>query len=476
MSPATARRTFALVSALTWLPTALGIATMVLLMQVRGLSLAGVGVAFAAYGITVAILELPTGGLADVIGRRTVLAVSAGVGIAAMLGMAFATSLWQFVALSMLKGVSRALSSGPAEAWYVDTVSRPRVSIAASASERGAERARRRTTDTAGSADETALRQGLAAGHTAGAAALAIGTIAGGVLPLLVPKGHGVLVPLSVPMLLAAVAAGLQLAVVLARMPEPPRAHRPGFGEVLRGVPATIGRGLRLGVRDHMLARVMLSGAALGFSLNAIEMLTPGRLAQLTGDAAAGSTAYAVVAAIGFGAVAVGSALGGVVARLIGGPARTAALGLAVAAVSLGGLAASAGLTGLAGIVAAAAAYTGMFLGLGITNPVRSELMHQRVTGAERATVLSVFSFVLMVGGTGSVPLGALAARWSVAPAWWIAAAVLLGSAALYLGRPARSAGDAVFAGVQVHPAGSQEADQGHPELAGQVHGEGAGR
>lgn len=389
------------------------------------------------------------------IGRRAVLAVSAAVGIAAMLGLAFATSLWQFVALSMLKGVSRALSSGPAEAWYVDAA------------------------HATGAADETALRRGLAAGHSAGSAALAIGTIAGGGLALVPLPGHGVLVPLSVPMLFAAAAAGLQLVVVLTGMPEPPRERHPRFGEVVRGVPATIGRGIRLGVRDGMLARVMLSGAALGFALNAIEMLTPGRLAQLTGDAATGSTAYAVVAAIGFGTVALGSALSPWLARRMGGPARTAAVGLTVAAMSLGGLAATAGLAGLAGIVAAAVAYTGMFLGLGISNPVRSELMHQRVSSPERATVLSVFSFVLMVGGTGAVPLGVVATRWSVAPAWWIAAAVLLGSAALYLGRhrrPVPSAGDAVGAGVEVHPAGAQEADQGHAELAGQVHGQGAGR
>lgn len=61
LSAAAARRRFALVSALTWLPTAFGVATMVLLMQVRGLSLTGVGLAFAMYGITVAVLELPAG-------------------------------------------------------------------------------------------------------------------------------------------------------------------------------------------------------------------------------------------------------------------------------------------------------------------------------------------------------------------------------------------------------------------------------
>ncbi|MGH3739666.1 MAG: MFS transporter, partial [Micromonosporaceae bacterium] len=319
MSPTSARRRFALVSALTWLPTSLGVATMVLLMQVRGLSLAGVGIAFAAYGIAVAVLELPTGGLADVIGRRTVLAASAAVAIAAFAGLAFATSLWQFVAVSVLKGISRALSSGPAEAWYVDTH----------------HAARTRAGDQTGSGDqagsgERELRRGLATGHAAGSATLAVGTIVGGALPLLVPlPERGVIVPLSVPILLAVVAAVALLVVVVVGLPEPERAASPPLGEVLRGVPATIRRGIALGVRDRLLARVLLTAGALGFALNAIELLTPGRLAQLTGDPATASTAYALVAAVGFGAVAAGAAVSPLLARALGTRRDSSATGVA---------------------------------------------------------------------------------------------------------------------------------------------------
>ncbi|MGH3739546.1 MAG: MFS transporter, partial [Micromonosporaceae bacterium] len=164
---------------------------------------------------------------------------------------------------------------------------------------------------------------------------------------------------------------------------------------------------------------------------------------------------------------------------------RTAALGATLAAGSLGGLAASAGLTGAAGIVAAGVAYTGMFLGLGIANPVRSELMHGRVSATERATLLSVDSLMLMCGGTlGAAVQGAIAARWSIGVAWWIAAGVLLAGALLYLSRKRDGSGERdgsgqrhpVGAGVEVHPARAQEADQREAELVGQVDGEGAGR
>ncbi|MQA26604.1 MAG: MFS transporter, partial [Micromonosporaceae bacterium] len=422
-----ARRRFVLISALTWLPRGLGLPVMVLLMEVRGIGLAGVGLVFAVYGIAVASLELPTGGLADVIGRRTVLAASAAVTVGAVVWMAFATSLWMFVAIGVLNALARALSSGPAEAWYVDAVH------AAAATAGGGKRA-----SGGGGPDAGELRRGLAQGNAAGSAALAVGTLVGGGLPLVIAlwgllPDRGVLVPLSAPMLLAALAGAGQLAVALLGMPEPERAgERPRFGEVLRDVPATVGRGARLGFRDGLLARVLLTAAALGIALNAIELLTPGRLADLTGNPAAASTWYAIVAAIGFAAVSVGSALGPWVARLLGGgettdAGRTAATGAVVAAVSLGGLAASASLDGTAGIAAAALAYTGMFLGLGIADPSRSELMHSRASAKERATVLSVDSLLLQAGGAlSAIGLGALAAHWSVAPAWWLAAATLL--------------------------------------------------
>ncbi len=478
ITPRSAKRRYVLISALTWLPPGLQMATMVLLMQTRGLGLASVGLAIAVFSLTVASLELPTGGLADVIGRRAVLAASGAVGLVAMLWLAFATTLWQFLAIAVLKAVARALSSGPAEAWYVDTVH--------ASGETGGQ-----------------LRRGLAAGATAGGAALAVGTLTGGSLPLLLPRlgawpQDAILIPMSTPMLLAALAYVALLAATMIGMPEPHRASDPvpAVREVMRDVPAAVVRGVVLGVRDGLLTRVLLTALGLGVALNAIEMLTPGRLADLTGDPETAGTAYGVVAAVGFAAVAVGSALSPVTARLLAprdrhptlipsaalAPAssptpreaaatsantaianraadtasrttgaaavmssrstdivtagRTAAAGAVLAAMSLGSLAASASLDGAPGIVAAALAYTGMFIGLGIAEPVRSELLHRRVSGAERATVLSVDSLLLQIGGgLGALGLGTLAASWSVAPAWWVAASMLLAAASLFLTR-----------------------------------------
>ncbi|MGW4963703.1 MFS transporter [Nonomuraea sp. NPDC004186] len=122
MTARSALRRYMLVSFLTWLPLGLMAATMVLLMTARGLGLAEVGLAVTVFSVVTATLELPTGGLADVLGRRVVLAVSAAFTVAALALLAVSTTFWMFLISGVLKGVARALSSGPATSWYVDTL------------------------------------------------------------------------------------------------------------------------------------------------------------------------------------------------------------------------------------------------------------------------------------------------------------------------------------------------------------------
>ena len=66
----TVRTRFLVLLGLRWLPVGLMIPVSVLLMLERGLSLAQAGSVAAIQGITVMILELPTGGLTDALGRR----------------------------------------------------------------------------------------------------------------------------------------------------------------------------------------------------------------------------------------------------------------------------------------------------------------------------------------------------------------------------------------------------------------------
>ncbi|GAB4048486.1 MFS transporter [Catellatospora paridis] len=408
-----ARRRYVLIMFLTWLPAGLYTAPLVLLLLERGLSLGEIAAIGAVYGISVMALELPTGGLSDVLGRRPVLVASAAAGLAGLAVLGLAGAVWLLVVSAVLRGVARALSSGPAEAWYVDAV------------------------HTAEGRDAD-LGPGLARGGVAASAALGVGVLAGGVIPFLWPGAASDGAGLAVPVLLAAVGELVLLLVVVFAMPEA-RGPRPEFGAVLRGVPATVTAGLRLAGRDQVLVRVLGVAAATGTGLAVIELLTPAWMAVLSGGPGRGVLAYALVAAVGFAADAAGSALGVPLTRLLGSPGRAACAGTVLAALGLAGLAGTAALSGWPGLVAAGAAYLLMFLGLGAAVAPVGRLLHDRVEAAERATVLSVQSLLLQLGAAaGSVTLGALAAAYGPGPAF-AGSGLLLAAAALTLwGLPRR--------------------------------------
>src|SRR5690606_28130134 len=334
----------------TWLPIGLAMPSMVLLMTERGLGLAQAGLVLTVFSVVTLTLELPTGGLSDVLGRRVMAAVSAAILTVALVLTAVSATFWMFLAGYALKGVARALSSGPATSWYVDTLHR--------IEGRGAD-----------------LKPGLSRGAAVESAALCLGVLAGGVLPLVVPPGA--VFPLAAPSLAGAVAAAVLLVAVLLALPEPPRA-RVSPGGVLRDVPATVVSGIRLTAGGPVLRRLMLAAACSGVLLVSIELLTPGRLARLAGTAAQGRAAYAVVAAPGFA----GSAAGGALAAGPGGP-----------------LAAAAGRGGAAGLGTAGAVYVPLFAGVSVTGLLCLEMTHTAVTAAERTTVASVSSLALQSGG-----------------------------------------------------------------------------
>jgi MFS family permease len=405
MTGAAAARRYALLNALLWLPAGLYLVPLVLLMLDRGLPVSTIAVVGVVYGLSIAALELPTGGLADVVGRRPVLIASAVAGAAGLLLLGLAGTVALFVASAVLRGAARALSTGPLEAWYVDTVH--------------AERGR-----------EADLTGGLARGEVAASLALAAGTLVGGLVPLALGD-VGPLPALAVPVLLAAGVEVLR-ALITARLPEPPH-PRPAAGAVLRGVPATVVAGLRVAGRDRVLTRLMLAAGGAGIALGTIELLTPAWLAGLSSSPRAAAT-YAVVAAAGFGADAIGGMLAAGAVRRFGSHARAAMAGWTVSALALAGLAGCALLGGTAATVLAGVAYCLLFAGLGAAFPAQAHLLHERIEPGERATVLSVQSLLMQaVGGVGIPLIGWQATRNGIEAGYAVSALVLLASAGLFL-------------------------------------------
>src|SRR5450756_2666218 len=85
-----ARRTLLLLTFTRWFPVGLTIGVTTLLVLERGMSLTQLGVILSMQGFVVLGLELPTGGLADAIGRRPVLIASAVVALAS--GLVYVTA------------------------------------------------------------------------------------------------------------------------------------------------------------------------------------------------------------------------------------------------------------------------------------------------------------------------------------------------------------------------------------------------
>ncbi|MFJ5994486.1 MFS transporter [Streptomyces sp. NPDC092370] len=414
----TARRRYVVLCALLWLPPGLGMATMVLLFGERGMSLATIAGLFAVHSLTVAVLELPTGGLSDVLGRRPVLAVAGALGGVAFVMTGLGTTAWSLTAGMVLMGAARALASGTAEAWYVDTVH--------SCSGPGAE-----------------LRTGLARGGSATSAALAAGLLLGGALPWLLGLGpeagarlsettSGAVLPLSVPLLLGAVLRIVFVAYVLVALREPsrPPATR---RSVLGGVPVTVLDGLRLGGRDALVRRILLASAAAGSAVAVVELLVPSRTAALTGATGSGAMVYAVLACACFVCSGVGSHLAPLTARVAGGGERAVLVGLAAGAGGLLLLGVTASSVHPSATAVAVAGLGLVYLGLGAAGPNENELLHRRVAGAGRATALSVQSLAQQLAGalTG-LAVGVL--RPGPLP-WLLTGAVLLSGALLWLRR-----------------------------------------
>ena len=402
LSPRSALRRFLALTVLRWVTPGLMFPVFVLLPLSRGLTLSQLGLAFAVQGLVVFALELPTGGLADAVGRRWVLVVSAVVALASIGLFLVADSFALFAVVFALHGVYRALDSGPLEAWYVDTV---------------------HATD-----PEAPIEKGLSAHGTVLGLAIAGGSLASGALIALEPL-PGV-DPLIVPVLLALVIQTIGLIAMAVLMREPRRATGwRGLARSAMDTPRTIAEGFGLLKRSRVLLALVAVELFWGFGMVTFEGLMPVRLSEVAGGTQAAAAITGPVVAVAWLASAGGSALTPLLGRWFG-IAPTAALmrilqGLAVAAMGLA-----------AGVVGIIVAYIACNTVHGTSGAAHMTLLHRQAVSSVRATVVSLNSWVAQpAGAVGTIALTALADATSVSTAMLVGAAVLAVAAPLY--RPA---------------------------------------
>jgi MFS family permease len=381
---------YTLSAALIW-----GVNTLFLLGA--GLSFFEVFLANAAFSAGMVLFEVPTGVVADTLGRRVSFLLSVTVlAITTLLYVALAevdAGVVAFAVVSVLMGLGFTFYSGAMEAWLVDALS------------------------VAGHSG--ALDAVFARGQQITGAAMLVGTVGGGLL------GQ---IDLSLPYLVRSGLLVAVFAIAYAVM------HDIGFTPrrvTVAELPAEVARNAREGVAYGWAQRplrllMLASFFQLGFLMWAFYASQPYLLDLLSSDAV--WIAGLVTAGIALSTIA-GNQLVDVLSRRCG---RRTTLLLGAAAVET----CAAIVLGLvSSFWAALPALLLITAATGVTSPVRQAYLHQVVPSEQRATVVSFDSMISNTGGIGGqIGLGALGESRSVGAAF-VAGGIVTGCALPLLAR-----------------------------------------
>jgi MFS family permease len=372
------------------------------------LSLFEVMLVNTAFLIAQALCEVPTGVVADTIGRKaSFLLAIAIISVSTVLYVVtplLGWGLWGFTLGSVLLGVGFTFQTGAVDAWMVDALD---------------------STGWEGPKDRVFAR-----GQQAGGAAMIVGSLAGGLLgnmDLVIPYlvRAGVLVLAFVLVVVLVHDAGFQ--------PRPLRISTVGE-EAARVFRA----GTAYGWRSRVVRPMMFVSAVTGVAGMFVFYSWQPFILQLLGDPKA-VWLLGVVQAVASTLMIAGAGLIGVVMRSGArrrSPARVLAVGSLVSAAGVLGIAVV-GLAKLTPGVGPAAIAIGLWLAwslmFGLLGPLRSSFINEYIPSAQRATVLSLDSLFGDAGGSVGQPiLGWIATVVGLPIAWAIGAVAFAGAAPLY--------------------------------------------
>jgi MFS transporter, DHA1 family, tetracycline resistance protein len=401
-------RHFVLLRALRWLPVGLVLPFLVITPEARGLSLTAIGAALAVHSAVAILLEVPSGALADTIGRRRVLLAGAVLTAASLLLFAVADALLSFMASFALLAAGRALISGSLEAWYVDSL---------------------RALDPA-----APLSHGLSRGTAAEGLAMAVGALAAGGLVVVAGDQRGdpgLFSGYGVAAMAGAVAALAYLAAVAVLVEEPSRTPAAPGSSIAAQTAAVLRTARREATSSVAVRVVVVTAIAWGMSFTAVELLWQPRLDDLTSDPDALGLLLGLLTAASMLAVAAGAWSSTAVNRRFGlWLGYLLALGFGALCIALLGLPDAA--------LPFAVVYLLAYLALGVAEPMHFELLNEAVGSEARATLISAESLATQSGSlTANLGVGALATAHGAGTAWLIAGA-FLAVAVLAVARPLR--------------------------------------
>ena len=346
--------------------------------------------AFAAnafFTVGMVVFEVPTGIVADTIGRRMSYLLGT-VTLAAstlfyVLLWQIEAPFWEWAIASMLLGLGFTFFSGAVEAWLVDALA---------------------ATGFTGEIETVFGRGQIVTG-----AGMLTGSVAGGFIAAQVSLGA--------PFVLRGIVLAVMFAVAFRMMHDvgftPEQGGRP-LAEMRKIAEASIEYGWRVPAVKWLMVEALFTG---GVGIYGFYALQP-YLLELYGDPEAYQVA-GLVAAVVAGAQIVGGMAAPRIRRMF--KRRTSAL-LVTATLSSASLAVMGAIESFAVVIAAVVVWGLLFAA---TMPIRQAYLNGLIPSRQRATILSFDSMMTSSGGVWAQPaLGRAADAWGYAPSYLIAAGI----------------------------------------------------
>jgi len=346
--------------------------------------------AFAAnafFTVGMVVFEVPTGIVADTIGRRVSYLLGT-VTLAAstlfyVLLWQIEAPFWEWAIASMLLGLGFTFFSGAVEAWLVDALA---------------------ATGFTGEIETVFGRGQIVTG-----AGMLTGSVAGGFIAAQVSLGA--------PFVLRGIVLAVMFAVAFRMMHDvgftPEQGGRP-LAEMRKIAEASIEYGWRVPAVKWLMVEALFTG---GVGIYGFYALQP-YLLELYGDPEAYQVA-GLVAAVVAGAQIVGGMAAPWIRRMF--KRRTSAL-LVTATLSSASLAVMGAIESFAVVIAAVVVWGLLFAA---TMPIRQAYLNGLIPSRQRATILSFDSMMTSSGGVWAQPaLGRAADAWGYAPSYLIAAGI----------------------------------------------------
>jgi MFS family permease len=381
---------FGIIAILSSFGLGITLPVMNLLILDKGATLSTLALFMGVYSVVIVTTEIPSGMFSDRFGRRMTFIVSKTMMLLGSLFLIFGSSTVSLIGAVLALGLARSFISGSFEALTVDWHNQ----------EFGIDRLHRITSH-------------MAVWDTLG---LSGGALSSGFVTLAFQN----LQPLETPYLgnfwISSVIQVLVIVLTLSWIKEP----------VLESSPVEEASQSKLGLVDLVRSRTILPffilSFAFGFILSSIEKYWQPRLLEITDTDHTGVILLGVISFIGFMAALGGSILAG---RLLHKHPKRSAIyvvvfksifALSMVAVALA-----------TGPMVFTIAYGGFYLFLAISQIPEQTLLNREIPSRMRASLLSVSSFSLQIGGLVSSLFAAIwlhNGKWGI-PSLWLIAVIL---------------------------------------------------